>query len=94
MNISIININNNYLKIKNELNLTFNNSIKNKIRIGIYAICIKNGGRARISSILINNIYKYNIFEIFLYTREQKEENEYNIPKDIKRQVITKNIVK
>ena len=89
-----INLNNNYIKIKNDLKLTFNNSIKNKIRIGIFAYCIKNGGRARISALLINNIYKYNIFDIYLYTKEEKEKNEYNIPLNIKRKVLTKNIVR
>ena len=49
----ILEINNNYIKVQNELNLNFNNKIKYKIRIAIYAYTLKNGGRARVTSLLI-----------------------------------------
>ena len=44
---------------------------------------VKNGGRARITSILINHFYKLKIFKIYLFTRRLKEINEYFIPKNI-----------
>lgn len=47
--------NKNYLKIQKKLNLFFNNtkSNQNKIKIAICTYRIKNGGRARITSLLI-----------------------------------------
>lgn len=87
-------INNNYSKIKNDLNLTFYKKLKRKIRIGIYAYCIKNGGRARLTAILINYIYKIKIFRIYLFTKTYKEDNEYRIPYNIKRETINNNLVR
>lgn len=88
-----ININESYYNIQKSLNLNFNNNLFNKIRIGIYAYCIKNGGRARITSILINYLNKIKLFKIFLYTKEPKEKNEYKLPNNIKRRVVTNNII-
>lgn len=89
-----LDINDNYSKIKKFLNLTFNKKLKFKIRIAIYAYCIKNGGRARMTTILINYFYKIKIFNIYLFTRANKEENEYKIPENIKRDFVKKNIIK
>ena len=88
-----IQINKNYLKIKKALNLKFNNNLKKRIVLALYAYCIKNGGRARITSILINHFYKLNIFKIYLFTRRLKENNEYIIPKNIKRVLIQNDII-
>ena len=88
-----ININESYYNVQKSLNLNFNNNLLNKIRIGIYAYCIKNGGRARITSILINYLNKIKLFKIFLYTKEPKEKNEYKLPNNIKRKVVTNNII-
>ena len=90
---SDIELNNDYNKIKLDYNLTFKNRTKKKIRIGIYAIAIKNGGRARITSILINYLANIAIFKIFLFTQRLKEQNEYKIPEKTKRIVINKNLV-
>ena len=87
-------LNKTYIKYQRELNLTFHNKIQKKIRIGIYTFCMKNGGRARITSILINLLYKIKIFNIYLFTFKDKEDNEYNYPKDIKRLKIKNNIIK
>jgi glycosyltransferase involved in cell wall biosynthesis len=65
-----------------------NNNINKKIKIGIISHCIKNGGRARITSLLINYLDKINIFKIYIFTRLPKELNEYIIPKNIKRIII------
>ena len=87
-------LNDNYLDKQKYLNLSFNNIINKKIKIGIYSYSIKNGGRARITAILINNLYKIKIFEIILFTKIFKEKNEYIIPKNIKRKVIKNNLIK
>ena len=88
-----INLNESYNTLQKSLNLSFNNKLFHKIRIGIYTYCIKNGGRARITSILINYLYKIKIFQIFLYTKEPKEDNEYEIPNNVKRKKVTNNII-
>lgn len=87
-------INEKYLKIQLNLNLKFSNNLKDKLRIGIYTYCIKNGGRAKITSILINYLYKIKIFNIYLFTRANKENNEYYIPENIKRNIIKYNLIK
>ena len=95
-NINIINIfqlNNNYLKIQNNIKINFNNSIHNKIRIGIYAYTIKNGGRARLTSLLINYFYHIKIFNLFLLTKKNRQNNEYIISKKIKRITIKKELI-
>ena len=88
--------NENYFKIQNKLNLFFNNTkIKpNKIKIAIYAHCIKNGGRARMTTILIKYLNKINIFKIVLFTNLFIEDNEYELPKNTKRIRINKNLIK
>ena len=45
----------------------------------------------RSTSLMINNFYRIKIFEIILFTINIKEENEYYIPKDIKRITIKYN---
>ena len=88
-------LNKTYIKYQKELNLTFVNKIQRKMRIGIYTLCMKNGGRARIASILIKLLYKIKIFNIYLFTVKNKEDNEYNFQKDIKRLIIkNKNLTK
>ena len=89
----ILEINNNYIKIQNELNLNFNNKIKYKIRIAIYAYTLKNGGRARVTSLLLNYFNKIKIFNLYLFTKKYKEDNEYLIPNNIKRIHITNNLI-
>ena len=83
-----------YLKTQNEFNLPFVNNINNKIRIGIYAFTVKNGGRARVTSLLINYFNNIKIFHLFLFTRKNKEDNEYFIPNNIKRIYVINNLVK
>ena len=92
-NSSDIELSNDYNKIKLDYNLTFKNRTEKKIRIGIYAIAIKNGGRARITSILINYFANIAIFKTFLFTQRQKEQNEYKIPEKTKRIIINNNLI-
>jgi len=93
-NFYISEINKNYSQIQHDLNLNFMNNLNNKINLGIYSFCLKYGGRARLTSILINYMYKIKIFKIYLFTKVNKEDNEYLIPETIKRMVIKNNIKK
>ena len=82
-----LDIHKNYDKLNDNLNLTFFKNIKkeSKINIAIYGYCIKNGGRARITSLLINYLHKISIFNIILFTVRNIEKEEYFIPNNIKR---------
>ena len=51
-----------------------------------------NGGRARLTSILINYYAKIKIFKIYLFTKVKKQDKEYLIPSGIKRMVIKKSL--
>ena len=53
---------------------------------------MNNGGRARITSILINYFYKIKIFDLYLFTKINKQDNEYLIPEETKRLVIKNNL--
>lgn len=75
-------------------NITSYSQIRNKIRLGIYSYCIINGGRARITSMLINYFYQVKMFKIYLFTSIDKQNNEYKIPKDIKRTRIKTDLIK
>jgi hypothetical protein len=84
-----------FLNYQKELNISFSVKIKRKIRIGIYTLCLENGGRARIASMLINHLYKFKLFNIILYTQKLEENNEYSYSKKIKRFIIdTNNVTK
>ena len=67
---------------------------KNKIKIAIYTYCIKNGGRARVTALLLKYLFRNKIFNLFLFTRKFKENNEYIFPEDIKRVIIKKDLIK
>ena len=86
-------INNNYLTIKNNINLTIINHINKKIKVAVYAFGIKNGGRARVTSLLINYFIKIKLFKLYLFTKIEKEENEYIIPQNIPRIIIKNRII-
>ena len=88
INTKYIELNENYIKIQKHLNLTFNKKIKKKIKIGIYTLGLSDAGMQRSTSLMINSFYKIKIFDIYLFTINNKEENEYLIPKYIKRFVI------
>ena len=78
----------------NKFNLKFDKNLKKKINIGIYAFGIKNGGRARSTSLLINNIDQLQIFNIFLFTKRGKEKDEYQLPNNLKRITIKDDLIK
>jgi glycosyltransferase involved in cell wall biosynthesis len=81
-------LNNNYIKIKNDLNLSFSDKLNKKIRIGIYTIGLSGAGLQRSTSLMVSNLYQIKLFDIILFTVNKHEENEYIIPKDIKRIII------
>ena len=85
-------ISKNYSKIKREFNLSLIDTLKKRIHLGIYTYCLNNGGRARITSLLINYFYKIKIFNLYLFTKIDKQENEYLIPEETKRLVIKNNL--
>jgi hypothetical protein len=78
----------------NKFNLKFDKNVKKKINIGIYAFGIKNGGRARSTSLLINKIDQLQIFNIFLFTKRGKEKDEYQLPNNLKRITIKNDLIK
>lgn len=81
-----------YSKIQRDFNLSLIDTFKKKMHLGIYTYCLNNGGRARITSILINYFHKIKIFDLFLFTKINKQENEYFIPEETKRLVIKNNL--
>jgi 3D (Asp-Asp-Asp) domain-containing protein len=76
--------------------MSFHNKFhnQNKIKIAVYTHCIKNGGRARVTALLLKYLYKIKIFDLYLFTNRFKEDNEYIIPENIKRVIIKKDIIK
>jgi hypothetical protein len=92
--INSLQISKNYIKIENNLNISFHSKLSKKINIGIYGHSIQNGGRARITTFLIDYLNTIKNFNIFLFTQLRNPENEYRIPSDIKRMTIKNNLIK
>ena len=70
------------------------NLIKKKLRIAVYTLSISGGGRARITSLLLNYLHKIKIFKLYLFTNYCKQKNEFIIPNDTKRVLVKNNLVK
>ena len=81
-------LNKNYIEIQKNLNLKFNNKLKNKIRIAIYTFSLKDGGLQKLTSLIIKYFYKIKIYELYLFTKQPKDSNEYIIPENIPRTFI------
>jgi len=75
------------------LNIDFNNINKNKIKIGIYSKGLSNGGRAKITSILINFLTEIKKFDVYLYTLFNESKYDYFIPNITKRIIIKNNLL-
>ena len=86
-------LNNNYSLINKKFNLIEKYNIKKEINIGIYAFSIKNGGRARFTSLLINYLAQIKIFKIVLFIRTAKQDDEYKLPNNIKRILVDQNLI-
>ena len=78
-------LNKKYMDLQNFINFFFPNKLKCKIRFGIYIYKIKGGGAERVTTLLINYIHEIEIIDIFLFTLNIKEINEYKIPDNVKR---------
>ena len=78
-------LNKKYLNIQRHINLNFPKILKNKIRIGIYIFSLKGGGAERVTSLFLNYFYKIEIFDLFLFTLNIHEIDEFKIPNNIKR---------
>jgi glycosyltransferase involved in cell wall biosynthesis len=76
------------MKIKYDLNFPSNDKLNKKIRIGIYTTGLSGAGLQRSTSLMVSNFYQIKLFEIILFTVNKHEENEYTIPKNIKRIII------
>ena len=68
--------------------MSYHYKILNKIKIGTFTYYLENGGRARITSLLLNYLYKIKIFNIFLFTIKNKDNKEYLINEKINRVLI------
>ena len=55
------------------------------IKLGIYIFSLSNGGRERLTSLLINYLYREKIFEIYLFTHTNRNPYEYEIPENVTR---------
>ena len=69
-----------------------NNKLNNKIKIAVYTGILNGGGRAKITSILINYLINVKIFDIYLFTSSKKHKNEYKISNKTKRIIINDNL--
>lgn len=69
------------------------NSIKKKLRIAVYTFTISGGGRARMTTLLINYLYKIKIFKLYLFTNFDNPKKEFIIPKDITRVLVKNNLI-
>ena len=67
---------------------------KREIRLGFYTYSLNGGGTERLTSLFVNYFSKIKIFNIYLFTQKPKENNEFTIPKYIKRIVIKKGKIK
>ena len=92
----------NYNKIKyNYNNYNYNNNyynkynlnLKNQIRIGIVSNSLKNGGAERQTSLLLYHFSKIKVFKLYLFTKNDVQENEFSIESKIKRIPIKKNLI-
>ena len=77
-----------YNERDSKINCNFINNI-NEIRLGIVSPSLKNGGIERQTS--LNYFSKSKIFSLFLFTKKNKENNEYLIDKNIKRIILYNN---
>ena len=89
-----VELDNNYMDIQKDINFTFPNKLKNKIRFGIYITNLKGGGAQRVTALLLNYIQDIKIFDIFLFTLNIVEKGEYKTPDKIKTKPLKKSKIK
>ena len=69
---------NNYLKINHYLSIIEHHKLLKKLKIGTYSSYLENGGRARVTSFLLNYLYHFKFFDLYLFSNKKKEKKEYN----------------
>jgi hypothetical protein len=68
-------------------------SLKKKINIGLVAKSLKNGGAERSASLICYYFKKVKIFKLFLFTLQKRQENEFDVDKNIQRIVVNNNLI-
>jgi hypothetical protein len=71
----------------------YKNDLNKRINIGIVSKSIKNGGIERTTSLILYYFNKVKIFKLFLFTKHQKQSNEYFIDTNIKRIAFKNNLI-
>jgi hypothetical protein len=66
-------------------NKIFEKKCLKKINFGIFIPTLSNGGRERITALLITYLTKINIFNTYLFTKSRKNKYEYKIPENSNR---------
>ena len=68
----------------------------NKIRVGVFSYFLSNGGRSRITTLLLNYLSKVNMFNLYLFTKYYgfENESEYYLEDSIKRKYIRNYTIK
>ena len=66
-------------------NKIFEKKCLKKINFGIFIPTLSNGGRERITALLITYLTKVNIFNTYLFTKSRKNKYEYKIPENTNR---------
>lgn len=64
-----------------------------KIKIGLVSKSLENGGVERSTSLILHYFNKVKIFELFLFTKYGKQNNEYFIDTNIKRVAFSNNLI-
>ena len=62
-----------------------NKNQNKKINFGIHISSLRNGGRERITSLLLNYLSNKNVFNLYLLTKSKKSNDEYIIDKKVRR---------
>ena len=86
----------NYFELKSHyfnIDINFNSFfhskiITNIIKVGTFSYYLENGGRSRTISLLFNYLYRFKIFNLYLFTVKKKNNNEYLIQRNINRILI------
>ena len=89
----ILIINKNWYYNYYKLNNFYENSLNKKINIGLFAKSLKNGGAERSTSLICYYFNKVQIFKLFVFTLENKQNNEYFLDDNIERIIIKNNFV-
>ena len=89
----ILIINKNWYYNYYKLNNFYENSLNKKINIGLFAKSLKNGGAERSTSLICYYFNKVQIFKLFVFTLENKQNNEFFLDDNIERIIIKNNFV-